>query len=320
MWIVRDPIPGCVHHIIAQFIDRDFLVNDERSRAHYLKLLCRAMSESDWKCFAYAIMSNHIHLAMLAGETPCDRWSRRVHPPFATWLNRRLSRIGPVVAGASAMWVVPREQELRVIAYIHNNPVRAGVVAHARESTWTSHRAYLGEARVPWLAADHVLARLGMTAHELDAAVDADVGYRLDPPTLQRIRRRARQLGALEVGTPVRGDTVAAPLLARRWSYLRPTPLRVLEVTAEVTGVPAEQLVMRGRAMGPRALAVQCGRALGLSVSSVAAALGLSAQGGSKLGLRPLSEDEAAMAKVIVARIDDELARVVAAARPARTG
>ncbi len=275
------------------------------------------MSESDWRCLAYAIMSNHVHLAMLAGTTPAERWLRRVHPPFALWLNKRLQRIGPVFAGSSAIWLVRPENELRLVAYIHNNPVRAGVVAHARDSSWTSHRAYLGRARVPWLDAEFALARLGHTASQLDAFVDNDVGYRPEQDALNDIARAAHKRGALEIATPIAERTVAQ-LVARPFGHIRPDPARVVTVTAEVLGMPEARLRARRfdrASVRGRALAVQCGRALGLSISSVAAALGITAARGSQLGLQPLAEVERAAADVIRTRVTRELEDVLWQAR-----
>src|SRR5215468_9860994 len=125
MWIVRDTVPTAVPHVIARFIDRDFLIPDDEARARYLWLLGRAMQESDWRCLAFAIMSSHVHLAMIAGVTAAERWLRRVHPPFALWTNKRHGRIGPVFSGSPQIWVVRPENERAIVSYLHNNPVRA---------------------------------------------------------------------------------------------------------------------------------------------------------------------------------------------------
>ncbi len=310
MWIVRQSAPGCLHHVISRFIDREFLVPDDAARACYLKLLGRAMTDSDWRCVAYAVMGNHVHLAMVAGASPAERWLRRVHPPFAAWTNSRTGRIGPVFAGSPAIWVMRPENERRLVSYIHNNPVRAGVVPRARESTWTSHRAYLGLADVPWLATELALARLRITADELDAIVDRDVGYEPVQEPVDRVRRAARKRGGLEVGTPTR-EGLLVPIMARPFAHLRPDPRRIVEVIAEVAGLTPRQL--RSRARNPvtiagRALVVQCGRSLGLSISSMAATLGISSQRGSVLGLRSLSRSERLVLEVARNRIEQELA------------
>ena len=57
---------------------------------------------------------------------------------------------------------------LELVRYVHNNPVRAGVVADAADSVWSSHREYLGLEKCPkWLKMGYVL---GMFSPEPDEA------------------------------------------------------------------------------------------------------------------------------------------------------
>jgi hypothetical protein len=57
-----------------------------------------------------------------------------------------------VFAARHTSVVCPAERAAALLAYVHNNPVRAGVVPLPEESEWTSHRAYLGLAPAPaWL-------------------------------------------------------------------------------------------------------------------------------------------------------------------------
>ena len=59
--------------------------------------------------------------------------------------------------------------------YVHNNPVRAGIVPQAAASGWSSHRAYIGaEKAPPWLRLGEVL---GMLATETEAARRAFVDF-----------------------------------------------------------------------------------------------------------------------------------------------
>src|SRR5882762_8704116 len=104
----RQNSPGRVYHLISRFVDRDWFIATESERRVYLELLGRALQTSDWRCLAFAIMSNHIHLAMVAGLQALDRWIRRVHSPFAEWLNQRYDRIGSVfVRGPNDHVVAP---------------------------------------------------------------------------------------------------------------------------------------------------------------------------------------------------------------------
>ena len=279
------------------------------------------MAQSDWLCLAYALMSNHIHLALVGGDSPAERWMRRVHPPYATWLNRRINRTGRVFAAPPAIWQVHPDREAPLIAYLHNNPVRAGLVTCARDSSWTSHQAYLGKNVPSWLATSVGLARTGLTVGDFDAYVAGQLGHTLERGDQSAMRRKVRKLGTLEIGTPLDADRGETPILRRRFAYLKPTALRVVEVTAEVLGIPPEHLWRKPTGMPAqraRAMALHCGRTLGVSISAVSAVLGISAGYGSRLALRPLDDLAHAAAAAIVARIEEDLMAYVRAGRDMR--
>jgi REP element-mobilizing transposase RayT len=295
---VRRNVPGAVYHVISRFVDRSWFLQTREERDHYLTLLARALTSSDWVCLAYALMSSHIHLAMVAGASPLWNWAKRVHGPFARWMNQRHARLGPVFAHRPNDYSVPPSKVGEVIAYIHNNPVRAGVVARARNSDWTSHQAYLGAVEAPaWLAVDQGLARAGFEAAAVfDAWVDATPG---DPciVDLRRARIEAHRRGALEVATPNGGATPSIPLVARPYAYVRIDPRLLVQLAANAVGLSELELCSRGRTesiVAGRRIAVNAGLALGLTAAELAAVLAISRGAASQIaraGLDPQLQD-----------------------------
>jgi len=286
---VRFNVPGAVYHVISRFVDREWFIETEHERSFYLSLLGRALSESDWRCLAYAVMSNHIHLAMVAGETTMKSWVSRVHGPFAAWMNKNRGRLGPMFVRGPSDYETRDEHQGRLIAYIHNNPVRAGVVDYANQSTWTSHRSYVGAGSAPrWLHVAEGLARAGFgDATAFDQWVNAEPGHHT-PVDLDQLRRELRKRGSIEIATPIiHGEMEAhVPIVARPWSHTRADPRRVIETTADEIGI--DQLTLCSRRRAPmivlgRRVAIHCGRALGLTGADIAAALGISQQAASRI-------------------------------------
>ena len=169
----RRPIieTGAVYHVISRFVAREWFICTEEERRGYLQVLGRGLAESDWRCFAYAIMSNHIHLGLVAGTETLASWIRPGHSQFADWINQRRERIGAVFVRGPNVRPVHRDGVARLISYIHCNPVRAGLVVDPRDSDWTSHQAYLGLSHRPsWLHIDLGIELAGFAdAAELDA-------------------------------------------------------------------------------------------------------------------------------------------------------
>ena len=139
------------------------LITDDAHRARYLETLAEALTRTDATLLAWCVMSSHVHLVVQAGDEPLSRLIKPVNTGFAGWLNRRLGRSGPVFGDRYRSILVEREPYLlELVRYVHNNPVRAGVVDDAAMSTWTSHRAYVGAEDVPeWLDVGLVLGQFG---------------------------------------------------------------------------------------------------------------------------------------------------------------
>src|SRR5688572_20972862 len=104
-----------VYHLIMRFVGSEFFIETEYKRETYLQLLGKALRTSDWKCIAYAVMSNHIHLALIAGMSPRAAWMRDANSPFGEWINRRRQRIGSVFVKKSGMWAVHPDEIANVV-------------------------------------------------------------------------------------------------------------------------------------------------------------------------------------------------------------
>src|SRR5688500_10517306 len=133
---VRSIDPGVIYHFIARFVANEWFIRGEQERSRYLRLLEAHITRSDWRCFSFAIMSNHVHLALLAGANSLASWLRPMHGEFAEWINATRERIGAVFVRGPRMLRVNEHAVDKVIGYIHRNPVRAGVVAHPSENDW----------------------------------------------------------------------------------------------------------------------------------------------------------------------------------------
>jgi REP element-mobilizing transposase RayT len=277
--------PGSLYHLISRFVDREWFIETERERQFYLRLLGRALERSNWRCVAFAIMSNHIHLAAIAGTDPLDSWIRRVHSPFADTMNRLHERIGAMfVRGPKALPVEPSGVG-NVIAYIHNNPVRANIVRAASESSWTSHRSYLGVAGAPsWLHVAEGLQLAKIDRAAFDRWVNDDDRLAFDD-SFDETAEEA-------VVEPVPNATLDVRLL--------------VEATARTLGIPVAQLCSRRRSESEvtgREVVVRCGQHFGVRPIEISRALGVSQQAVSAIGRRRLEPGTLALADRVSKRL-----------------
>jgi REP element-mobilizing transposase RayT len=280
--------PGCVYHLISRFVDREWFIQKEQERRDYLELLGRALTSSDWRCLAYAIMSNHIHLAVLAGEDPLHVWIRRVHSPFADAMNRAYARIGPMfVRGPKSLLVEPTGVR-DVIAYVHNNPVRAKLVDTASESSWTSHRAYVGLTVVPrWLDVQEGMMRSGF-------ADPADFNQWVAHPARNELDH-------------VHEDVIENVAQPKREESATIDPDAIVSATAQELGISVTQLRSRRRSaieIRGREAVVVCAQRVGLKGVETARALGVSQQAISLIGGRGIRTEALTLGERVMRRIE----------------
>ncbi len=309
--IARLNRPGAFYHVISCFIDDTWFLQDDEERSTYLRMFAHALRATDWVCFAYALMSNHLHFAMLAGELPMSSWTISVNGSFGQWMNARHGRRGHVFADRPTDFEISSARQGHAIAYIHNNPVRAGVVSRASESTWTSHRAYAGLTRpARWLDVANGLKRSGFDdGREFDDWVAAKSGE-LDRVQMNEIHRELRRRGGLELATPT---DAGVPVIARPFAHVRPDPLAIVKAVVRSSGVSELALCSRRRvadAVAARRLLVHCAKRIGYCGSDIAALLGISEQAVSKLGLAPLDDVGSALRDRVLRQLEAEVSLV----------
>ena len=289
--------PGCPYHLISRFTDQRWFIKADSDREYYLKLLGNALRDSDWRLLSYAVMSNHIHLVAIAGTQPLAEWARAVHSPFASAVNRSNERVGQVFVRGPKAYLTPAEALKHLIAYVHNNPVRAGVCREAIESTWTSHRAYLDRSSCPpWLHCAEALATTGFDdARLFDAWVNDPERAQLDASfTEQHYEREAANGLIVDSGGKRKGGSRAEAIVV---------------ATVESLGITTEQLRSNRRQKVERlarAVAVRCASNLAVSGRAIASALNLSQQRVSVLVHRAASQEVAELCALVTKRIEGE--------------
>jgi REP element-mobilizing transposase RayT len=303
MRIPRLNVPGVVYHLIWRFVDREWFFSDDSEREMYLRLLAIALDESDWRCLAYALMSNHIHLAMVAGADPMWTWTKRVSSPFANWMNQRHGRLGPLMADRPKQHAILREKEGALIAYIHNNPVRAGVVTTPLRSRWTSHLFYVSSPPPPWLYVAEGLTRAGFEdGKAFDRWVRSTPGESGEVE-INELKKVLHKRGALEAANLTKlGERARVDIVSRRDGHARIEAGAVIKLVADTVDVDDAALRSRRRTsalVSARRVAVHLAKSLGLTGSEIASALGITRQAVSRLGLRALDGDDSQLLDLV---------------------
>lgn len=140
-------VVGESYHITIRGNNRQSIFGDDQDRREYLFLLGDVMSQSKITIHAFVLMPNHVHLLLQpTQENEFSRALQLLNAIYAKYMNRRYHRVGHLFQGRFHSSHVDRDAYLLVASrYIHNNPVRAGLVKEARTFLWSSVRAFTGE-------------------------------------------------------------------------------------------------------------------------------------------------------------------------------
>lgn len=155
-------VPGGLYHVILRGNARQDVFFSLADRAALYALLSEGVARFGYRVHAFCLMSNHLHLALQAGDEGLSAGMQNLSFRYTRYLNTKLGRVGHVFQGRFKAYLVDQDRYgLALIRYIHLNPVRAKMVRAPGTYRWSSHRAYLGEEALPWLTTDWVLGQFG---------------------------------------------------------------------------------------------------------------------------------------------------------------
>lgn len=161
----RIDAPGALHHIVVRGIERRAIFTDDKDREDFLERLSGLLQETATPCYAWALMTNHVHLLLRTGTVPIATIMRRLLTGYAVRFNRRHGRYGHLFQNRYKSILCEEDGYLsQLVAYIHLNPVRAGIVAGAaalKTFPYAGHSALMGKRVRAWQDTQYILALFG---------------------------------------------------------------------------------------------------------------------------------------------------------------
>lgn len=154
---------GAAYHITVRAVDGKVLFLDDVFRLAFLGQVGRVVTDHEWICDAYCLMTNHYHLVVRTPQEGLPEGMQRLNTWLAKNFNLELGRRGRVLeAPYRARLVKTQTHLLGVIRYVPLNPVRARMVDDPGEHEWSSFGATAGLAAAPrFLTTDWTLSILG---------------------------------------------------------------------------------------------------------------------------------------------------------------
>ena len=140
--------PGAVYHLMLKCENDEFLLDSDNAKQEVLDTIVSYRTKHGYKIAGYCLMGNHVHVVVVTGprSTPSD-----IMRAWKGWSSRRLQA---TLGRKGGIWkdrysdniIMSMKELLGVLEYIHNNPVKAGIVSKATDYRWSSAREYADEA------------------------------------------------------------------------------------------------------------------------------------------------------------------------------
>lgn len=145
----REKSNSDIYHIIMRGINRQTIFEDDEDSQHFIQTIRRYKEQSGYKIYAYCLMGNHVHLLLKIGIEPLEQVMRRIGGSYVYWYNSKYQRVGNLFQDRFKSEAVETDSYFLIVQrYIHQNPVKAGIVTSAGEYPWSSFSEYTDKPKI----------------------------------------------------------------------------------------------------------------------------------------------------------------------------
>lgn len=142
-----------LYHVMLRGINRNNIFHDEMDYDKMLKILRMVSSPSEHAgevvtegcaVHAYCLMTNHVHLLVEERNETIERTMKRIGVAYVSYYNKKYERLGPLFQDRFRSEPVDDAGYfIKLMAYIHLNPVNACIVSAPGDYPWSSWSEYM---------------------------------------------------------------------------------------------------------------------------------------------------------------------------------
>ena len=138
------------YHVVVRGINHQHIFEDEGDYACFLEVLSELKEELVYEVHAYCLMSNHVHLLLREKRLgDISIIMKRLLTKYAMYFNRKYQRSGALIGSRyKSMAVEVDEYFIPLQRYIHQNPLKAGLVARLEDYPYSSYNEYIGGGKL----------------------------------------------------------------------------------------------------------------------------------------------------------------------------
>jgi REP element-mobilizing transposase RayT len=151
--------------VIIRGIEKREIAIDDEDRGDFVSRMGTVALNTGTSIYAWVLMTNHAHLLLKSGQQGLSTFMRKFLTGYSTNYNRRHDRHGHLFQNRYKSIVCEEETYfLKLVSYIHLNPLRAGLVKSFDELgtyPWSGHVVLMGMKQYYGQDSDYVLGYFG---------------------------------------------------------------------------------------------------------------------------------------------------------------
>ncbi len=131
------------YHIIIRGINKQDIFFDNYDKKKFLEELLKTKNKYDYDIYAYALMNNHVHLAIYDKSDSKSNIMHMLCTSYAQYFNRKYERVGHLFQNRFKSICINTDRYLlNLIRYIHKNPENDNI-CKMESYEWSSYNEYL---------------------------------------------------------------------------------------------------------------------------------------------------------------------------------
>lgn len=145
----RLPSESGIYHIMTRGNEQKDIFHEDEDKSFLISILKQKKQDS-FNFLAICIMDNHMHLlGKFDPISDLSSFMSKINTSYASYYNKKSVRIGHVFQGRFHSETIQNEQHfLACVRYIHNNPVKAGMVKKPSDYHWSSYMDFISSSGI----------------------------------------------------------------------------------------------------------------------------------------------------------------------------
>ncbi len=133
-----------IYHIILRGINKQNIFMDKEDKLKFIDTLQLYKDKGFYQIYGYCLMDNHTHSLFKEKDEYIGESLKRIGSSYVFWYNKKYERSGPLFQDRFKSEAVEDDRYLlSVLRYIHQNPLKAGMVKNIGDYRWSSYNDFL---------------------------------------------------------------------------------------------------------------------------------------------------------------------------------